>query len=856
MHLRAFNPERLACEAVAARPFEVSLLPAGFSAGIGGLLEQQMQLEEQLNTTKRKMDEDFDGAKAAQEEVMKICTVTLTIHGSTIPPRELYVRSWGELREQVAECGIPEQEQHPHNFDPEQSDLHGYDGHCVELISHDLWSLLAILPEKARPHCQLGHLTEIKLRLGATPQMRLRTKSSELGLVNISDTLVSKEDLDSIISHESVTPQPGCFHQGRAGVKGTLHRTTGVWGLSEQPTVSRSDSQESAEQFLLTIGASIGRDPNEIRPYIDRIVEEQWCSTIGSLMRITDEQWTQMKIPIGFVNLVQERLGVKDVSQSSQMLKGLTLRVGRPWYGVCQPIEDMIERCQSTLLLGKPGVGKSTTLREMTRLLSDTYRKIVVVVDTTNELGGFGTPHHRSLGTLDVTRLEVRERSDLWGAMLDALQNHSAQVVVIDEIRDAKEVQAARTIANQGVVLLASAHGNCLHELVHNPTLSPLIGGVESVAVSDFKMREMNATRKFIEQRKEGPAFKLVIEVGEEGKWEVHEDVAQSVDDILRGRFVHTRVVFATAATELHNQDNCADTGSTSGGCADSIDVLRPGVSKVPARLLAKLCSGAAYMCCFDGSVVREQGLRQAGSGACLFRIHSDGRKAQRMHAFDQTVYLGDATVERSEYAGLLAGTLTFEASLPSLAPFPGMLLVEGDSKTIVTHVRDSFQTPQRPFNLEEDPLLQPIFDEIVTALRRIANQEVMILIRHRPRRFNKAADGLSKDARQVKNGTFQHHLLDDLQGKERERQHRKLESLGAARSSRMIDRETMLLIRSVRHGNVHECVDKLRALPRWTCASAANAEWRMRFSGDRKNFGRWKYGDGCAPPAVEAAIE
>ena len=778
-----------------------------------------------------------------------MCTVTVTILGSTIPPRELYVSSWAELQEQVAECGIPEQEQHPHNFDPEKSELQLYAGQSLELLSHELWSLLAILPDEARPRCQLGKLIEIKLRLGSIPQMRLRTSSSDQGLVNISDTIVSEKVLDSIILHESFMPQPGRFHQGRAGIRGTLHRITAVWGLPERTTVRRWDPQESAEEFLVTIGASIGRSRDEIKPYIQRIVGEQWCSTIASLSRITDEQWTQMNIPIGFVNIVKEHLPEEEVSEPSQMLKGLTLRVGRPSYGVCKPIEDTIKRCQSTLLLGKPGVGKSTTLREMTRLLSDSHRKIVVVVDTTSELGGFSTPHHRSLGTLDVTRLEVTKRSELFQVMLDALQNHSAEVVVIDEIRDAKEVQAAKTIANQGVVLLATAHGNCLKELVHNPTLNPLIGSVEPVAIGDFKMREMNARSKFIEQRKEDPAFKLVIEISEMGKWHIHEDVARSVDDILRNRFLVTRVVDTTAATELNDEDNFADTGSTSGSVSDSIDVLRPGVSKVPALLMAKLCSGAAYMCCFDGSVVHEYGLRKAGSGACLFRIHSDGQKGQRMHAFDHTVYLGDATVVRAEYAGLLAGTLTFEDSIPSLAPFPGMLLVEGDNKTIVTHVRESFETPQRSFSLEEDPLLQPIFDEIVTTLRRIESQNVKIVLRHRPRRFNKAADGLSRDARQGENGTFKHQLLDDLQREVTERQSTKeqalLQSLSIARSSCVFNRQTMLLVSSVRHGDVHPRVGKLKAMPRGMETPILEGNAKRQIEGNAKRHGDAKGGWG-----------
>ena len=148
---------------------------------------------------------------------------------------------------------------------------------------------------------------------------------------------------------------------------------------------------------------------------------------------------------------------------------------GKTQVEIAKMAKEMLQACTSTLLLGQGGVGKSTVLREMCGLLSDAYTKCVVVVDTTSRLGGFGNIPHRALGTNDVTRLQVRKRSELFQVMLDAVQNHSARVVVVDELWDAREVEAARTIANQGIVLLASVHATCLGQLAHNPTLSPLM---------------------------------------------------------------------------------------------------------------------------------------------------------------------------------------------------------------------------------------------------------------------------------------------------------------------------------------------------------------------------------------------
>merc|ERR1712232_319895 len=200
--------------------------------------------------------------------------------------------------------------------------------------------------------------------------------------------------------------------------------------------------------------------------------------------------------------------------------------------------------------------------------------------------------------------------------------------------------------------------------------------------------------------------------------------------------------------------DASPDTGST--GSTLSVDVLRPGVSKVPAALMAKLHCGAAYMCCFDGSERWGEG----GGGSCAFRIRTDGRRNERLHFLDRQVYLPSATATRAEYAGMLAGVVTFAEALQHLAVYPKLLLVEGDNKCIVQHVRDILESQGGTLTLEDDPSLQPIFDEIVRVLRRLDAQGVKVCLRHRPRHLNKAADHLAKLARQQDQCNFVHDLV------------------------------------------------------------------------------------------------
>ena len=209
---------------------------------------------------------------------------------------------------------------------------------------------------------------------------------------------------------------------------------------------------------------------------------------------------------------------------------GLTCRVGRAVYGTIDIIQDIIETDQSILLLGRPGVGKTTLLREAARILAE--QKSVVIVDTSNEIGGDGDVPHPAIGR--ARRMQVAQPSLQHEVMIEAVENHNPEVIVIDEIGRELEAQAARTIAERGVQLIGTAHGNTLENIMLNPTLSDLIGGIESVTLSDEEARR-RGTQKTVLERRAPPTFDVLIEIQQREKLAVHHDVAVAVDVLLRG---------------------------------------------------------------------------------------------------------------------------------------------------------------------------------------------------------------------------------------------------------------------------------------------------------------------------------
>ena len=283
------------------------------------------------------------------------------------------------------------------------------------------------------------------------------------------------------------------------------------------------------------------------------------------------------------------------------------------------------------------------------------------MVDVTSELIGFTPVAHRALGER-ATRLQVKSRSRLHDVMMEAVANHSAEVVVIDEIQNEPEVDAARKIAQQGVIVLATAHSTGLAELAHNPVLGLLVGGVKSTIINDVRVREDRRASKLKEYRVGEPPFQIVIEICGDGSWKNHDEVALAVHSILDERSDECRMVYPSSCAK--EDEVLPDTGSSS-GCS-SMKVQCPGVSKIPAQLVAKLDSGTTYMLCFDGGVSWSESPYKVGAGACFFQIQTDGRRNLHMGNWDATVFwkADRVLIEESEYAGLLAGFVMFEAGL------------------------------------------------------------------------------------------------------------------------------------------------------------------------------------------------
>ena len=222
---------------------------------------------------------------------------------------------------------------------------------------------------------------------------------------------------------------------------------------------------------------------------------------------------------------------VSAIRNRADEIVGLTCRVGRAVFGTIDIMQDIVETGKSILLLGRPGVGKTTMLREVARVLAD--KKRVVIVDTSNEIGGDGDIPHPAIG--HARRMQVKKPSRQHKVMIEAVENHMPEVIIIDEIGNESEAAAARTIAERGVQLVGTAHGNTLDNLMMNPTLCDLVGGIQTVTLSDEEARR-RGTQKSVLERKSPPTFDVMVEIQAFDRIAVRHDVAAAVDAALRGR--------------------------------------------------------------------------------------------------------------------------------------------------------------------------------------------------------------------------------------------------------------------------------------------------------------------------------
>nr|YP_009395201.1 hypothetical protein [Bryothamnion seaforthii]ARW63969.1 hypothetical protein [Bryothamnion seaforthii] len=283
------------------------------------------------------------------------------------------------------------------------------------------------------------------------------------------------------------------------------------------------------KKLLIEIVMDLGRRPEARFPdgpqYLSK-VNVSWHDLdfcIKKIPRFSGDNRSGIECTLHRISSIKNRKG---------NIIGLTFRVGRAIFGTVSIIRDLLYNNKSILLLGKPGVGKTTAIREITRVLADEMEKRVVIIDTSNEIAGDGDIPHPAIGRarrMQVTRPELQHQ-----VMIEAVENHMPEVIIIDEIGTELEALAARTIAERGVQLVGTAHGNYLESVIKNPTLSDLIGGIQYVTLGDDEAKRRGSQKSILE-RKATPAFQVAIEIHKRDSWIIHEKVDQTVDLILQG---------------------------------------------------------------------------------------------------------------------------------------------------------------------------------------------------------------------------------------------------------------------------------------------------------------------------------
>jgi stage III sporulation protein SpoIIIAA len=310
------------------------------------------------------------------------------------------------------------------------------------------------------------------------------------------------------------------------------------------PTIVEAVNKANNSDNLLEIVLDLGRQPvarfvDHELVLIEREVERTDIDHVVSRIGEFDaDNRAGLERTLHRISAIRNRHGI---------IVGLTCRVGRAVYGTIEIIQDLVESGKSILLLGKPGIGKTTMLRESARILAESKR--VIIVDTSNEIGGDGDVPHPAVGK--ARRMQVATPALQHEVMIEAVENHNPEVVIIDEIGRELEAMAARTIAERGVQLVATAHGRTLENLLLNPTLSDLVGGIESVTLSDEEARR-RGTQKTVLERRSPPTFDVLIELQERDRLAVHADVAQAVDSLVRGYPPQPEIRWRDAENEMH----------------------------------------------------------------------------------------------------------------------------------------------------------------------------------------------------------------------------------------------------------------------------------------------------------------
>ncbi|MBA7469857.1 hypothetical protein ES707_05131 [subsurface metagenome] len=299
----------------------------------------------------------------------------------------------------------------------------------------------------------------------------------------------------------------------------------------QQPLRQQKDIHELLEVIL-----DLGRTPEARFPHREMVlnpkeVDQPDIDHIATrISSFGDDNRAGIERTLHRISAIRNRKG---------RIVGLTCRVGRAVFGTIKIIEDLVQSGKSIMLLGRPGVGKTTMLREVARVLADDLKKRVIIVDTSNEIAGDGDIPHPAIG--HARRMQVTTPTKQHAVMIEAVENHMPEVIVIDEIGTELEAQAARTIAERGVQLVGTAHGNTLENLMMNPTLADLIGGIQSVTLGDEEAKRRR-TQKSILERMSLPTFNIVVEIQDWDKVAIHPDVGEAVDAILWGQPIASEI--------------------------------------------------------------------------------------------------------------------------------------------------------------------------------------------------------------------------------------------------------------------------------------------------------------------------
>ena len=306
---------------------------------------------------------------------------------------------------------------------------------------------------------------------------------------------------------------------------------------------------------LLEIVLDLGRVPEARYPSGDIVLSEKEITrldldyVVNRIGTFSDDNRAGIERTLHRISAIRNREGA---------IVGLTCRVGRAVFGTVKIIQDLVESGQSVLLLGRPGIGKTTMLREVARVLSDSFSKRVIVVDTSNEIAGDGDIPHPAIG--HARRMQVPRPTMQHAVMIEAVENHMPEAIIIDEIGTTLEAEAARTIAERGVQLIGTAHGNTLENLMMNPTLSDLVGGIQTVTLGDEEARRRR-TQKSILERKAPPTFDIVVEMQERDRVVVHPDVTEAVDSILLDKEQKAELRWVAEDGEIHKGETTAYDG-------------------------------------------------------------------------------------------------------------------------------------------------------------------------------------------------------------------------------------------------------------------------------------------------------